>query len=494
MRYEEYEAQDAVGLAELVRKGDVTPRELVDVAIARLEQVNPRIHAVIHPLFERARREADAGGTEGPFRGVPFLVKDLDGSLADAPLNMGSRSLAGYVATQDSELFARFKRAGLVIFGKTNTPEFGIMPVTEPHLHGVTRNPWSLSHVPGGSSGGSAAAVAAGVVPMAHAGDGGGSIRIPASCCGLVGLKPTRGRMPLGPEVGEAWNGFVVPLAVSRTVRDTAALLDATHGADVGAPYVAPPPPRPYLEELGRAPGPLRVAYTTVSIFGQDTDPACRLAVDDTLLTLRELGHETRQISLPIDAAKLRLAYLTIVAAGTANVIAETEKLTGKKPRPDDFEPTTWFLGQVGHALSAASLEGARCEVFAASRRIGELFEGIDVLVTPTLAFRPVKVHEMDLHPAEKLGLSLVKRGAPGPLLVKALETLAIRSFEKTANTMLFNMTGQPAISLPLGWSNEPKLPIGVQFVGKFGDEGSLLRLAAQLEEAKPWKQLRPTL
>lgn len=494
LRYDEYAAHDAVGLAALVEKGETTPRELCDVAIARLEAVNPLVHAVIHPLYERARREADEGPPKGPFRGVPFLVKDLDGALGGAPLNQGSRSLRGYIAPHDSELFARYRKAGLVIFGKTNTPEFGIMPVTEPELHGATKNPWSLDHVPGGSSGGSAAAVAAGVVPMAHAGDGGGSIRIPASCCGLFGLKPTRGRMPLGPDAGEGWNGFVVPHCVSRTVRDTAALLDATHGADVGAPYVAPPPARPYADEVGRDPGKLRMAYTTLSIFGQDTDPACRDAVLDAAKLLRSLGHEVDEIALPIDAPSLRLAYLTIIAAGTAQAIAATERMTGKKPRADDFEPSTWFLGQVGHAVSAALLEGARNEVFAASRAIGRLFEGLDTLITPTLAHRPVKVGEMSLRPAERVGLAVLRRGAPSLVLTKALEGLASRSFEKTANTMLFNMTGQPAMTVPLAWSTAPKLPIGVQFVGKFGDEGALLRLAGQLEQARPWKDTRPTI
>jgi amidase len=506
MRYDEYASHDAVGLAKLVHDGAVTPRELTDVAIARLEEVNPVVHAVIHPLFERARKQAEDPALTGPFRGVPFLVKDLDGSLAGAPLNQGSRSLAGYIAKTDSELFARYQRAGLLIIGKTNTPEFGIMPVTEPELHGATRNPHNLKHAPGGSSGGSAAAVAAGVVPIAHAGDGGGSIRIPASCCGLFGLKPTRGRMPLGPEVGEGWNGFVVPHAVSLTVRDSAALLDATQGADVGAPYVAPPIAGPFVDEVGRDPGKLRIAFTPVSLFGKNTAPVCKQALDETVKLLVSLGHEVEPIDLDavFDAHALRLAYLTIVAAGTAQAVADTEALTGKKPVWRDFEPSTWFLHQVGHAVSAASLEAARCRVFAASRNVARLFEptgagpsrspGIDLLLTPTLAHPPVEVGEMSLRSFERVGLAALRRGAPSVVLEKALASLASRSFEKTANTMLFNMTGQPAMSVPLGWSSEPRLPIGMQFAGRFGDEATLFRLAGQLEKARPWRDQRPSL
>ena len=494
MRYDEYASHDAVGLAELVARKEIAPSELLDLAIARLEQIDARVHAVIHRLDERARREALGDLPAGPFRGVPFLVKDLDGSLGGAPLNQGSRSLKDYIAAHDSELFARYRRAGLVIFGKTNTPELGIMPVTEPELHGATRNPWSLDHVPGGSSGGSAAAIAAGVVPMAHGGDGGGSIRIPASCCGLFGLKPTRGRMPLGPDVGEGWNGFVVPHALSRSVRDSAALLDATAGADIGAPYVAPAPLGPFLDEVGRDPGKLRIGYTARSIFGQETAPACRDALESALSLLTSLGHDIVEVTLPIDPVALRLAYLVIIAAGTAEAVAETSRLTGKPLRAGDFEPSTWFLQQVGHAVSAAALEHARCTVFTASRAVGRLFETLDMLVTPTLAHPPARIGEMGIRPAERAALALLRRGAPGRVLEMALAALAARSFEKTANTMLFNMTGQPAMSVPLFWTDAPKLPIGVQFVGKFGDEAGLFRLAGQLETARPWKDARPSL
>jgi amidase len=492
VKHEEYIKHDAVGLAGLVQSKQVSPRELVEAALARIDAVNPRINAVIHRLDEQARRAADGPLPEGPFRGVPFLVKDLDGTLAGAPCQMGSRSLRDHVAPRDSELFARYRRAGLVFVGKTNTPEFGILAITEPELHGPTRNPWDRARVPGGSSGGSAAAVAAGVVPVAHGGDGGGSIRIPASCCGLFGLKPTRGRMPLGPDLSEGWHGFVVPHVLSRSVRDSAAFLDATQGPDVGAPYVAPPPEGPFLAEVGRPPGVLRVGFTLRSILGKKTDPACARATEEALALLSELGHEVREISLPIDPEELSLAYLSVVAAGTAAAVNETEGLTGRRPSPELFEPPTWLLWQVGNALSAVELEEARNKIGRAARAVGQLFESIDVLVTPTLAHPPARVGELGLKPHERVGLAALRRAAPRPVLRAVLRDLAERSLEKTPNTMLFNMTGQPAMSLPLGWSGG--LPIGVQVVGRFGAEATLLRLAAQVEGARPWFDRLPVL
>jgi len=491
VKHEEYARHDALGLAALVREKQVSPRELVDAALARIDAVNPHINAVIHRFDEQARRAAEGPLPEGPFRGLPFLVKDLDGSLANAPLNMGSRSLSQYVAPRDCELFARYRRAGVVFVGKTNTPEFGLMAITEPELHGPTRNPWNLAHIPGGSSGGSAAAVAAGIVPVAHGGDGGGSIRIPASACGLVGLKPTRGRMPLGPDVSEGWHGLVVPHVLSRTVRDSAAFLDATHGPDAGAPYVAPPPAGPFLAEVGLPPGRLRVGFTSRSILGKNTAPDCVRATTDAVRLLEELGHETREVSLPIHAEELRLAYLTVVAAGIAEAVNHTEQLTGLRPTPDRFEPSVWFLWQVGNALSAVELEHARILIGQASRAVGQLFEQIDVLVTPTLAHPPSRVGELAIKPAERAGLAALRRFAPRAALKKVLAELAADSLEKTPNTMLFNMTGQPAISLPLAW-NADQLPIGVQFVGRFGAEASLLRLASQLEVARPWAGKKP--
>ncbi len=491
MRIDEYLKLDAVTLAALVRGGEVTPRQLLDLCLARMDEVNPRLNAVVHRFDERARRDADGPLPDGPLRGVPFLVKDLDGALADAPLTMGCRALAGYVAPRDSELFARYRRAGVVFAGKTNTPEFGITGHTEPLLFGPCRNPWRLSHTPGGSSGGSASAVAAGIVPVAHAGDGGGSIRIPASACGLFGLKPTRGRMPLGPDVGESWHGLVVPHVLSRTVRDSAAFLDATHGPDAGAPYVAPPPRGPFLDEVGREPGRLRVGFTTRSILGRRTDPEVARACEDAVKHLASLGHEVAEVTLPIDAAAVRIAYLTVVAAGSAEAVRQTGELTGRAPTHEGFEPVTWFLAQVAGAMRASDLERARTTLARTQRAVGGLFESLDVLVTPTLAHLPVRVGELAPKPWELAGMTALRRVSSRALFTKVLEAFADNALEKTPNTMLFNITGHPAMSVPLA-QGDTGLPIGVQCVGRFGDEAALLRLAGQLEATMPWAGRAP--
>jgi len=489
---DEYLTYDAVALADLVRTKKASPRELLATATAILERVNPKINAVIHRLDEAARAQTER--VEGTFAGVPFLVKDLDGRLANAPWNGGSRALVGYVPKEDSELFARYRRLGLVFLGKTNTPELGILGVTEPELHGPTRNPWNTDHTPGGSSGGSAAAVAAGIVPVAHAGDGGGSIRIPASACGLFGLKPTRGRMPLGPHTGEGWHGLVVPHVLTRTVRDSAAFLDATHGADVGAPYVAPPPRGSFFAAATEAPEkrPRRkIGFTAASILGDHTHEDCRAALDAAMELCEAQGHDVVPVTLPIHKESVRVAYLTIVAAGTALAVEEAGKLAGRPVGPDDFEPVTWFLAQIGRAMSALDLERARATVFTVQRQIGALFEGIDMLATPTLAYPPAKVGELALRPAERVGLRALRAVPAKPVLEKALFELSKNALERTPNTMLFNMTGQPAMSLPLH-VGAGGLPIGVQVVGKMGDEEGLLALAAELEGARPWGSRRP--
>jgi amidase len=494
--YDEYSRHDAVGLAELVDRAEVTPQELLDVALKRADSVDPDLHAIVHRLDARARAQAAERLPEGPFRGVPFLVKDWDGTLRGAPYNAGSRALQGYVAPHDSELFLRYQRAGLVIFGKTNTPEFGLLGVTEPMLHGPTRNPWNLEHTPGGSSGGSAAAVAAGIVPAAHGGDGGGSLRIPASACGIFGFKPSRGRMPLGPDVGEGWHGLVVPHALTRSVRDSAALLDATHGPDLGAPYAAPPgPPAPggFRGEVGRDPGRLRIAYSTRSLLGERTHPDCVRAVEDAMRVCASLGHEVTEGEPRIDRDAVRLAYLTIVAAGAAAAVEQTRALTGRAPKANAFEPTTWFLAQVGRALSALHLERARECIFRTTREVASFFERHDVFASSTLAYPPVRVAELAPGTRERLVLATLRVVSTSSLLERALQELAQDALEKTPNTMLFNMTGQPAMSVPLAW-NQAGLPIGTQFVGRFGAEATLFRLGGQLEAALPWWDRRPAL
>lgn len=487
MKFSEYRAHDAVGLASLVKRGEVSPHELLEAAIERLESVNPKLNAVIHRCYERARQALDQASPDAPFYGVPFLVKDLDGVLAGEPYTGSSRSLASYIPAYSSELFLRYERAGLAIFGKTNTPEFGIFAVTESELRGPARNPWNTNHTPGGSSGGSAAAVAAGIVPVAHGGDGGGSIRIPASCCGLFGLKPSRGRMPLGPDVGEGWNGFVVPHVISRSVRDSAALLDATHGADVGALYDAARPVRPFIEELSRDPQRLRIGVVRTSIFGRTTSPDCAGAVDHAAKLCSSLGHDVDDVLLDFDRDAMVRAYLVVVAAGVAYQVETACKLTGvDPPRADLFEGPTWFLSQVGHALSAYDLEAARAVFHRGVRTVSATFQKYDLVLTPTLAHPPVKIGELAPKPWERAGLAFLRAMPTRGMLEKVLEGMSETALEKTPNTMLFNMTGQPAMNIPLAW-NGAGLPVGVQFVGRLGDEASLLRLASQLEHAAPW-------
>ncbi len=488
MRHDEYAAHDALGLAELVATEQVSSTELVEAAIARIEVANPTLNAVVHRMDGAARQAAGSDLPDGPMRGVPFLVKDMDGFLADEPCTFSSRALASYVPNHDSELFARYRDAGVVFLGKTNCPEFGIFGVTESELRGPARNPWNPDHTPGGSSGGSAAAVAAGIVPVAHAGDGGGSIRIPASACGLFGLKPSRGRTPLGPDEGESWNGLVARHVVSRTVRDSAAFLDASQGADTGAPYAAPADGA-FLAAVGRDPGRLRIGFSTASMLGATTDPECAVAVERCADLLADLGHEVVELDLPIDREGLAHAYLTIVAAYVGMEVADTERMTGRAPRAEDFEGPTWFLSQVSQVLSARDLEVALALIAQTTRRLGSLFaDQVDVHVSATMPHPPVRVGELAPTSVEKVALRAL-RTLPvnvGPALRAVLAQLAAHSLEKAANTQVWNMTGQPAMSVPLHWT-AGGLPVGVQFAGAFGAEEQLFALAGQLEEAQPW-------
>ena len=494
MNQDEYTTYDALGLAALVKAKEVTSEELVEVALARVNELNPALNAVVERRDARVLAEA-VTPPAGPFHGVPFLVKDMDGVLADEPNTASSRSLVSWRPEQDSELFARFRRAGLLIAGKTNCPEFGIMGVTESELRGPARNPWDLDHTPGGSSGGSAAAVAARIVPMAHAGDGGGSIRIPAACCGLFGLKPSRGRQPLGPFTGEGWDGYVVPGVVSLSVRDSAAALDATHGADLGAPYAEPPAPRSFLKESERDPGTLRIGFSTKAMLGPEMGPDNVRAVMDAARLLEELGHEVIEVDLPLDRDELTMTYLVVVAASVSAAIEETEQLTGVKPRPGDFELPTWFLGQVGQELSAAEHVRARTVSQQLGRTIAGLYEdyGLDAHLSATMAYPPTRIGELQPSLVERAALSTLRRASAGMVLRTVLKQLAANSLNATPNTQVFNMTGQPAMNVPLYW-NEAGLPIGVQFAGRFGDEVTLLRLARQLEQARPWFDRRPDL
>lgn len=486
--FPEYARHDALGLAHLVRSGQVSPAELVEAAIQRIEALNPRLNAVIHPMYEQARATARGPIPGGPFRGVPFLVKDLVSTVAGEPFRCGSRFLRDYTPPADSELVRRYRAAGLILTGKTSTPEFGLTPFTEPERFGPTRNPWNLHRTSGGSSGGSAAAVASGMVPMAGGGDGGGSIRIPASCCGLFGLKPSRGRVPTGPGIGEIWQGAVVEGVLTRSVRDSAALLDAVHGPDAGAPYWAPPPARPFLEEVGADPGRLRIGFTTRPMMGRSVDPECIEAVHDAARLLESLGHVVEEAAPVVDGPALGRAFLTMLCGELRGDIADAEALLGRRARARDFEPATWALALLGEQLSAAEFVQAVRLMERSSRAVSVFFEEWDMLLTPTLASPPVPVGSLQPTAAERLQLTVLGRLRAGRLLRigGALQLAADQIYEFIPWTPVFNITGQPAMSVPLHWSADG-LPVGVHLVGRAAGEAALFRLAAQLESARPW-------
>jgi amidase len=463
---------DATAQAELVRRKEAKPTELVDAAIERIERLNPTLNAVVTPMYDLARKAAAGPLPDGPFAGVPFLLKDLLAEYGGVRFTEGSAFLADHVSDCDTELVARHKRAGLIVVGKTNTPEFGILPTTEPRLFGPTHNPWDVGRTTGGSSGGSAAAVAAGLVPMAHGNDGGGSIRIPASCCGLFGLKPTRGRNPLGPHHGDMFTGLVAEHAITRSVRDSAALLDATSGPDLGDPYWAPPPARPFLQEVGAGPGRLRIALTTQAATGASVHPDCVAAARDAAALCADLGHEVTEVTPAIDGQVVTQAFMTLWSAGCAWTVDDWARRTGRTPTPDLFEPLTWVLQEMGRQHSASAYLLALQDLQKVSRQVARFFLDYDVRLTPTLGEPPVPLGTFDSPPENPLqGL--------------------IRAASFVPFTLICNVTGQPAMSVPLYWNSEG-LPIGSHFIGRFGDEATLFRLAAQLEQARPWAGRRP--
>jgi len=468
----EFERYDALALADLVRRKDVTAGEILEETIARIEVRNPIVNAVVNKMYDEARKVVAAGLPDGPFAGVPYLLKDLGAQYTGAVTAGGSRLFAKDVADHDSELTIRLRRAGLVVVGKSSTPEMGLAPSTEPRLFGPTKNPWKLTHSAGGSSGGAAAAVAAGILPMAHATDGGGSIRIPASCCGLFGVKPTRGRVSMAPDAGEGWGGASVAHAVTRTVRDSAALLDATAGPAQGDPYWAPPPPRPYLEEVGREPGKLRIALNLTPWFPAEVDRECADAVRDAAKLCASLGHEVEEARPEIDVAKWRQANRMIVAANVAATLDARAALMGRPLAEDDVERMVWDRVKDARAFSASDYAMATRIVHLVGRQVARFMERYDIILTPTMAAPPWPLGVLDMMTTDVDGY------------LKAV-------FASIGFTSLFNSTGQPAMSVPLAWSSSG-LPLGVQFVSRFGDEGMLFRLGAQLESARPWIGRRP--
>jgi amidase len=486
-------AQDALALADLVRRREVTPRELVDSCIAAAERLNPKLNAIVTPMYEQARAAASGTLPEGPFRGVPFFVKDLVQPVAGVRFTRGGRFYASQIADHDSTLIERYRRAGLVIVGKTNTPEFGLTPWTEPVLHGSTHNPWSLAHNTGGSSGGSGAVVAARIAPMAHGGDGGGSIRIPASACGVFGLKPTRGRTPYGPDLAEGWFGFALDHALTLSVRDSAALLDASDGYELGAPYDAPPKSGPYLAETTREPGKLRIALCKIPVLPGTPHPDVLAAADDAAKLCESLGHHVEERTLPVDRDLFAVDFTTLVAVSTACDIEEAEGIVGRTPTHRDFETSTWVVGLLGKTMSGQKLEMARRRLQALARRIAEFQRDFDVILTPTLGLPPPLIGSLAPHGIEAKAQELIARAGLTPLLriQPLVEAIAKKTFTFIPYTPLANVTGQPSMSVPLHW-NAAGLPVGAMFTGRFGDEATLFRLAAQLERARPWRDRKP--
>jgi amidase len=470
MAFREYGNFDAVGLAELVRNKQVRPEELLDEAIARTAKVDPEINAVVVKHYDYAERQIERGLPDGPFTGVPFLLKDLE-LLEGTRTTSGASVYKDNVADHTGTLALRFLKAGVTIFGKSSSPEFGLMPTTEPRLFGPTRNPWNLAHSSGGSSGGAAAAVAARIVPVAHASDGGGSIRIPASASGVFGLKPTRARNPIGPDRGEGWAGFSCGHVVSMSVRDSAAILDAIHGAEPSSPYVAPPPKRPFAEEVGRDPGRLRIAFTDKSPYGETIDPEIAAATREVAALLAGLGHDVEERA-PQLAADPAAVMSTIIGANTALNVRLAEHRFGRAMTHEDFEVLTLATAHNGQKATAADYVAAQQSAFQISRGLAAFFQTCDVFLCPTLCSPPLRIGELDT-------------------MSQDLSQIAPTLRRYMPATSMFNMSGQPSMSVPLAW-NAAGLPLGMMFSARFGDEAGLFRLAAQLEQVRPWKQKLP--
>jgi amidase len=471
MNEHDYLAQDAIGLAGLIAGGQISAAEALDAALARSVKVNPALNAITMDLSDRARREA-SGALAGPLAGVPFLLKDLGPALAGTPTTNSSKLYADDIAAADSPQTALYKAAGLVIFGKTNTPEFGLEPVTEPAMFGPTRNPWDLSRTSGGSSGGAAAAVAAGILPAAHASDGGGSIRIPASCCGLFGLKPSRGRVSYAPK-DEGWGGFSCSHVVSWSVRDSAVLLDIAGQPQPGDPYWTAPPARPFLASAGEDPGRLRIAFTTAAFASDGIDPECAEAVHAAAKLCEDLGHHVEEAAPPIDRAALAAAGVVI----SASVAADLDAIAAKRGRPiaaDEVEPVTWASYERGRKVSASLYLQSLKTAHGLGRAVAGFFQDYDILICATLGSPAVPVGHLMGDPADPEGY-------------------ARRLFAFMPNTQAFNITGQPAASLPLAMGRGG-LPIGVQFVARQAEDALLINLAGQLERAAPWAGRRPAI
>jgi amidase len=473
MGFAEYDRHDGLGLAHLVRRKEISPLELVEEAISRIEKHNPKLNAVVYKAYDEARATAKAPLADGPFKGVPFLIKDINLPVAGWPMTNGSKFLDGFRSNHDAELVKRYRSSGVVLAGKTNTPEFGIPGTTEGRHLGVCRNPWNPDYSSGGSSGGAASAVASGMVPMAHGSDGLGSIRIPAAQCGLVGMKPTQFRNPGGPDDRNRAHGFVVDHVLTRTVRDCAAMLDWTGTPEDDAPYAPVPKARPYMEEIETPPGKLRIAFSTEVPRGTAPHPDGQAVFDSTVKLLGELGHTMIEIKhFDIDWKKLYRAQAAVSGAMFAASIDDWSQVLGREPREDDMEPLAWASYRGSKGLSSSQIGAGLQNLRLISRHILALWRNFDVLLSPVTLAPPPRIGHLD------------------PVNVEPREFNKRQSFV-FGYTPPFNMTGQPSLSLPLGLSSD-KLPIGMMFTSRYSDEATLFRLAAQLEQARPWQDRRP--
>ncbi len=496
--YQEYAQHDATSLAALIARGEVSASEVLEAALLRAAEVDPQLASICIPMEAIARRRAQQD-LQGPFAGVPFLLKDIGQDYAGVPSTSGSRALRHWVPQQHAALVRRFLDAGLVVFGKTATPEFALRAETAPRIWDrPTRNPWDPTRTPGGSSGGAAAAVAAGIVPVAGASDGGGSIRIPAAYCGLFGLRPSRGRVPSGPDQGEVWDGASSQHVLTRSVRDSARMLDAIAGADVGDPFAIAGPQRPFADEILQPPRRLRIGYCTESPLGTPVHAECVQAVTNAARLLEDLGHAVEPTAAPINGAALARSYISMYFGQTAASLANARRLSGASDRA--FELETRILALLGRTLSAGDYVDERLRWNDYARALGRFHQTYDLYLTPTTAQPPNRIGELATPAAQRVAATLVLALHAGRLLLKSgmIDSLVTTSLQRVPFTQLSNLTGTPSMSVPLHWApvepNGPELPFGVQFVARFGDEATLLQLAAQLEQAQPWAARRPPL
>jgi amidase len=489
----DFDACDATDLAALVRTKQASPRELCEATIRRIERVNPQINAVVLKFYEQGLVAADAPLPDGPFTGVPFLLKNLGAFAKGTPLDFGTRFAKGYVCDRDGTLVTRYRAAGLVFLGRTNTSELGLEPFAEPDLYGPTHNPWKHGYSAGGSSGGSAAAVAAGMLPAAHGSDGGGSLRIPASCNGVFALKPTRGRVPVGPDRTELWRGLAIDNVITRSVRDSASLLDVAAGPEPGAVHEVAPPVRPYAAEVGVAPGRLRIGFSRRPHLLATPHPDVIVALEETARLCESLGHEVVEADLALDSEQLTMDFFSYVLVETAAEIERGEEFFGRRARPRDLKTSTWLAKMLGRRPKAFAIARAWDRMQDAGAALRSYLGQHDVLLTPTLGMPPFRHGACSARGIEAMLHFIVARTnfTPALALPGMVKTAARRAFAFIPYPPLANITGHPSMSVPLHW-NQEGLPIGTMFTGRFGDEATLFRLAAQLESARPWAQKRP--